>query len=164
MKRLLIVPILALAGMLIAPAAYANHGGAQSPDIEEDSEKCEVAFVFHASCQVSGEAERPYVRARVAGVPTADGWHVKFSSKVLDNVAGVIETGTIEVTLPYTADWFGTGVPHPNTFVMGLSGPVGSATTTDATCYVDVEAGTGRTMRCGLWGHWDFLLPYHTPA
>ncbi len=154
MKRLLVVPILALAATLLAPAAQANHGGAQSPDINEAEDKCELVYVFHASCEITSETDAKLnMRARAAGVPTADGWHVKIRIRLVDNVNGeVLRDLVAERMKPYTTDWFGTGVPHPNspTFGLGTSSP-GDLPTTDATCMVDVEAGSGRAMRCAYW-------------
>lgn len=167
MKKLLIVPILALAVATFAPAAYANHGGAQSPDIEQADERCEVAYVFHASCNVTAaDPARVSMSARSAGVPTADGWHVSFNITILDNANDqVLRTGHLDNTLPYTANWFGLPDPlvHPNlNLTSGLFTSSGSETT-DATCLVDVVVGSGRTVRCSFAGSGPFLLPGHTP-
>ncbi len=165
MKRLLIVPILALAATLLAPAAHANHGTAQTPDIEHDSDqRCEVFFVFHASCEVTSEAEgTPITSARVAGVPTADGWNLRFQSRIVDNIDDqVVLNRTHETTFPFTSDYgTGTGAPLPNSYVRGAGMAAFGADSTDVTCLVDVEIGSGRAMRCGIWNSsmGDFLLP-----
>lgn len=162
MKRWMILPVVALAFALFAStAAHANHGGAQSPDYEPSDQRCEVAYVFHASCSIQhAEADKVWVGMKAAGVPTADGWHWSFNYKVVDNANDlVLLSRHVDKTLPLTWNFWIVPAPLPNWPTFGSAMVTWQAETHDATCLFDVVVGSGRTARCSFFSAGEPLVP-----